>query len=81
MSARERVTNMTKDKLIGSIEAGRNREIRVIIQQYRDREYLNIRTYIQNKDGEWIPTKKGIMLDTELAPELEALVHKANSET
>ncbi len=46
---------------IGELEKGKDRII-VSLTEFKGRQYVDIRTYFENQEGEWIPTKKGISL-------------------
>lgn len=37
-------------------------QIRITINEFQDIEYLHIRKYYQNLDGEWLPSKDGISM-------------------
>ena len=56
--------------LLGSIERHKG-EIRVALDDFRGKTLLNIRYFYQNKDGAFIPTKKGVALTSN---ELDSLV-------
>jgi hypothetical protein len=49
---------------IGEIEKGKDRII-VSVKEFKGKQYVDVRTYFANDDGEWIPTKKGITLSPE----------------
>ncbi|HAX18565.1 MAG TPA: transcriptional regulator [Actinobacteria bacterium] len=49
---------------IGELEKGKDRII-VSLTEFKGRQYVDIRTYFENQEGEWIPTKKGISLTPE----------------
>ena len=36
--------------------------LRVVVTEFRDTEYLSIREYYQDFDGEWYPSKDGVTL-------------------
>jgi hypothetical protein len=46
---------------IGEIEKGKDKII-IMLKEFKGKQYIDIRTYFENQDGEWIPTKKGISL-------------------
>ena len=39
---------------------------RLTVSEFRGEQYLNIREYFMDFDGEWQPTKKGISIPLEL---------------
>jgi hypothetical protein len=49
---------------IGEIEKGKDKII-IAIKEFKGREYVDVRTYFVNDEGEWIPTKKGITFSPE----------------
>jgi len=49
---------------IGELEKGKDRII-VSLTEFKGRQYVDIRTYFENQEGEWIPTKKGISITPE----------------
>lgn len=46
---------------IGTVDKGKDRII-VTVKEFRGKQYIDIRTYFENDEGDWIPTKKGISL-------------------
>jgi hypothetical protein len=46
---------------IGEIRKG-NDKIIVTVKEFKGKQYIDLRTYFENDQGEWIPTKKGISL-------------------
>ena len=69
-------TQQQQQRLIGAISLGERNEIRVVIVPYRNKEYVHVRHYFEDSEGQWLPTKKGVALDTELVGELKALIDK-----
>jgi len=56
------------------IDKSETERIRVGINEYKDRKYVDIRIYYEDDTGDWRPTKKGITLPPDRVSELaEAL--------
>lgn len=53
-----------KEKIIKEIDKNSLERIVVSLRNYRDKNLIDIRTYFQNDEGKWKPTRKGISLDT-----------------
>ena len=70
----------TKQILIDSIENGSGRVVRVQLQEFKGKSYVDIRTWLENVKGEWIATPKGLTLSIELLPQLIAALKKADEE-
>mgnify|MGYP001766210329 CR=1 FL=1 len=49
---------------IGEIEKGKDKII-ISIKEFKGKQYVDIRTYFTNDEGDWIPTKKGITFSPE----------------
>lgn len=56
--------------ILGEIQKNATEIIRVSKENYKGKEYLDIRIYFQNDEGEWKPTKKGVTFSPEKADEL-----------
>ena len=54
-------------------DAGR---IKTSIQKFGGKLYLDIRHYYKSKDGEWLPTKKGITIPVELTDKFSRRLRK-----
>lgn len=52
------------------IQKSKRHIVRVQINEFGGREFLDIRTYFENKDGEMCPKKNGVTLAPEKAEEL-----------
>ena len=55
------------------VEKREGERIRIGLNEYEGREYIDIRQYFQNDEGEWRPTKKGVTLPPDKMEDL----HKA----
>ncbi len=61
---------------IGEIQKGKDKII-VTVKEFKGKQYIDLRTYFQNDDGEWIPTKKGISLTPDNLDEMIQFLQKA----
>ena len=64
---------------IADIEKSRAEIIRIEISEYKDRKYLNIRTWYKNDEGEYSPTKKGVALALDKISDLKMAIEKAEN--
>jgi hypothetical protein len=64
--------------LLGSIEK-QNGEIRVHLEEFRGKTLLHIRYYFQDKNGELMPTKKGVTFTPDQLDNLLNLVTEAKA--
>jgi hypothetical protein len=56
--------------VIGEIQKNSTENIRVSTESYKGYEFVDIRVYVMNDIGEWIPTKKGVTIAPEKVEEL-----------
>ncbi len=63
------------EKHIADFEKGED-VVRVSLSEFKGRQYVNVRIYYMNEEGEWRPTRKGITL----SPDMMRDVHKAVGE-
>jgi len=61
---------------IGEIQKGKDKII-VTVKEFKGKQYIDLRTYFQNDDGEWIPTKKGISLTPDNIDDMIGFLQKA----
>lgn len=55
--------NQIYEHVITSSEGG---QLRLVVSEFNGMEYLHIRKYYQNFDGEWCPTKTGVSIPTDI---------------
>jgi hypothetical protein len=65
---------------IGEIRKG-NDKIIVTVKEFKGKQYIDLRTYFENDQGEWIPTKKGISLTPDNLDEMIQFLQKAKEAT
>jgi hypothetical protein len=59
---------------IATIAKSRTEEIRVVVETFKGRQYVDVRIYFEDDGGAWRPSKKGVALRPEQIGELiEAL--------
>ena len=61
---------------VGEIDKGKDKII-VNVKEFKGEQYIDIRTFFENAEGEWIPTKKGISFTPENLDEAIELLQKA----
>lgn len=66
--------------VLGEIQKNATEVIRVSRESFKNRDYLDIRIYFQNDEGEWKPTKKGVTLSPEKIDELIDILKSAKIE-
>jgi hypothetical protein len=66
--------------LIGWITLKDDEELWFITSKFKRQSYLNIRKFVRSPRGKFGPTKKGITVNTDLIPEIMALVRQAEME-
>jgi hypothetical protein len=70
----------TKQK-IGTVKKTDTTEIRVSISEYKDKEYIDVREYYTNDDGDMRPSRSGITIKKSAqAEEIGTLLIKAAEE-
>lgn len=66
-------------KKLGELEVTDRKKLVLSIGEYRDQERVDLREYLLN-DKDWIPTKKGINLNSEWLPDFIKLMKKLEEE-
>ena len=62
----------TNDKTIYAFKKSETEEVRLNLRTYKGKSYLDLRTFFKSGGMDaFKPTRKGFILPTELAPELE----------
>lgn len=67
---------MPEQNIIKEITKNDDTVIRISTTQFRGQEYIDIRSYVKNQEGEYIPTKKGITLSKSVLPEVLAALQQ-----
>jgi len=66
-----------EEKILSTIDKSSTEQIRIRETTFKGTEYVDIRIYAKNKLGEYIPTKKGIMLNREKIQQLKNALNEA----
>jgi hypothetical protein len=72
----EQEKRWTERYVIHGIRKDPSQEIRIALSEYNGRRLVDLRLFIRNKRGEWIPTRKGCTVPTDQLGELELAVGK-----
>ncbi len=62
------------------IDKGNGEIVRVEVSEYRGQNFLNIRIWYTDKEGNYKPTQKGIALRPDLYPALREAIVEAETE-
>lgn len=68
--------SFSRDKLAGAITRNSREEVRVGLQEFKGTATVYVRTYARKRDGEWIPTQKGVTLAVNRLPSLREMVDR-----
>lgn len=61
---------MEERKIISEITKDNDTVIRITVSEFKGQEYVDVRAYVKNQEGEFIPTKKGITVSKAMLPKL-----------
>ena len=61
------------------IQKNSQEQIHITKQEFKDKEYIDIRTYYLDSEQKWKPTRKGVCIDLEKAKELVKIITKHTS--
>jgi hypothetical protein len=64
---------------IASITKNDWEKIVFTLNEFKGKNYLDIRVFSKDRDGEDVPTKKGIALSVDLYPQFKQLLAKAEA--
>ena len=62
--------------VVHGIRKDTKQEIRIGLSEFNGRRLVDLRLFIRNKHGEWIPTQKGCTVPVDQFAELELAVGK-----
>src|SRR6185436_8653608 len=65
------------EKVIANLPKGSGEEVRVSLGEFKGKQYIDLRVYFENDDGEWKPTKKGVALSVNLFHKLKDALKEA----
>lgn len=66
--------------ILGEIERNPTERLRVSLENFKGRDYIDLRIYYQEDNGEWKPTKKGVTVSPEKIDEIISFFSKAKEE-
>lgn len=75
---RQQGTLNQKEDVIFSFDKSLKEQVRVSETLYLDKPYIDFRIFARNKDGVYIPTKKGITISKDLTKYLAEAFSKIN---
>jgi hypothetical protein len=67
------------EKTIAEIEKGEDL-VRVMLRDFKGKQYVDARVYYMNDTGEWLPTKKGLSMAPEMARKVADAIQLALEE-
>jgi len=67
------------EKTVAEIEKGEDL-VRVMLRDFRGRQYVDARVYYMNDTGEWLPTKKGLSMSPDMAKKVAEAIMQALEE-
>jgi hypothetical protein len=59
---------------IGELDLGPTQKLLFSISSFRDKNYIDIRTWFQDQSGEWKPTKKGVHFNIDKFEDFKKMV-------
>ena len=62
------------NRILEQIERSPGEELQMSLSQFKGRDLFNVRIWVKDRHGEWVPTRRGINL---YPHELEALIQAA----
>ncbi|MGA1876023.1 MAG: transcriptional coactivator p15/PC4 family protein [bacterium] len=64
------------NRIVHCFQKNATEQVWVSMSEYKGKDYIDLRVYFQDGDGEYKPTKKGLAISPHLLPELEAAIMK-----
>ena len=62
----DQTSELLYEKVIHENEA-KGFQLRLVVNEFREKEYLHLRKYFQNFEGEWVPTKEGAAMEATIS--------------
>ena len=62
-----------------TIQKNSTEQVRLSVNEYKGKKYIDIRTYFEADDGDYKPTKKGVALSVDLYNELKEGIESLGS--
>lgn len=63
---------------IGFIDLTATQKLIFSLSNFRNKQYIDIRTWFQDQSGEWKPTKKGVHFNLDLFENFQAILNSLN---
>ncbi len=63
---------------IGFIDLTATQKLIFSLSNFRNKQYIDIRTWFQDQSGEWKPTKKGVHFNIDLFENFQAILNSLN---
>ena len=67
-------------KVIRDIEKNSSNKIRISLTEFKGNNFVDLRVYYEDEEGEYKPTKKGVALKPELIPQVIEALQEAERE-
>lgn len=64
------------ERVLAHLSKSDREEVRIREKMFKGKQYVDIRIFSKNRQGEFIPTRKGVMLQSELFKKLRATLGK-----
>jgi hypothetical protein len=68
--------NANNEKILFTLSKSENDEVRIRETNFKGKDYVDIRIYTKSPSGEFVPTKKGVMLIRDKMKELRDALDK-----
>ena len=75
-----RLDHMDEGLLIATIEQSAKSEVRVRRVVFHDRDYVDVRKFVLNGRGEWVPTKKDYAIPPDKVGDMIEALRKAEAD-
>jgi len=63
---------------IGFIDLTATQKLIFSLSNFRNKQYIDIRTWFQDQSGEWKPTKKGVHFNLDLFENFQTILNSLN---
>jgi len=66
-----------KRRLVGKMKKNARENIEVNLNEFKGTEFVDIRVWFNNEEGEWFPSKRGVSIKANDVPELISILKKS----
>lgn len=70
----------SSERLVAAFAKNNREQLRVYLTEYMGRPMIDLRVWAENQQGEWVRTRKGITMSTEVFPALRAVIDELGDE-